>query len=179
MTKKSLRAVWWSVTLLYITFIFATLGVMPRIWPKIDSLLAGKSVLAIYVIYSIVGALTLNFILFIKRERSYRKYILFFLFIGIIIATIKLVKLPAEKIHVAEYGLLGVLFYNALKVDFDRFGKKLYIYGIIACLIIGILDEIIQLILPNRYFGWSDIVVNSVCAIVVLLMIKFVILTKQ
>ena len=100
------------------------------------------------------------------------------MFIGIIIVTIKLAKLPAEKIHVAEYGLLGILFYNALKIDFDRFGKRLYIYGILGCSIAGFVDEIIQLILPNRYFAWSDVIINGTCAIVVLMMIKFSILRK-
>lgn len=98
------------------------------------------------------------------------------MFIGTFIVIVKLAKLPAEKIHVAEYGLLGVLLYNALRIDFDRFGKKLYVYGILVCLIVGTLDEIIQLILPNRYFDWCDVFVNGVSGIVMLLMIKFSIL---
>lgn len=78
MTKMSLRAIWWSITFLYIAFIYATLGVMPMIWDKINTILAGKSVAVVYTIYSIVGTLIFIYISFIKKERSLLKYVSFF-----------------------------------------------------------------------------------------------------
>jgi len=176
MTKTNLRATWWLAIILYIAFIYATLGVMPNIWDALNDMLAGKTIAILYIIYSLIATAILIHILFVKKEKSFRKYILFFLFMGIIFAMVKLVKFPAEKTHIAEYGLLGILVYNALKVDFDRFDKRLYLSGIVICLVVGALDEIIQGILPNRYFNWSDVLLNGVSGITTLLLIRFNIL---
>ena len=176
MIKTNLRKIWWLFTFLYVVLIYATLGIMPRIWDKLDSLASGKLVSIFYIFYAVVAVFIFVFILFVKKEKSPLKFILFLFFMGITIATLKFAKFPAEKVHIAEYGLLGVLLYNALKIDFDRFGNKLYIIGMIACSAIGALDEVIQLILPNRYFDWRDIFMNGLCGMIALLMIKFNIL---
>lgn len=178
MTKTTLRKIWWSVTFFYIALIYATLGIIPGIWDKLDAFLSGKVVLMQYIIYSVIASLIFTYMLFFKKEKSSLRYLLFFLFIGITITAVKLAKFPAEKAHLAEYGLLGVMVYNALKIDFDRFDKKLYINGALFCVVIGALDEVIQLFLPNRYFGWGDIFMNGLGGTITLLIIKFNILKK-
>ena len=171
--KIYLRKIWWIAAFLYVVFIYSTLGIAPALWNKLNYFLGGKVILAQYIIYSIIGLLILIYIAFIKKEKSPIKYFLFFLFIGLFFVMIKLAKYPAEKIHIAEYGLLGVFLYNALKMHFNRLSGKLYTYGFILCLIIGALDEVIQWILPNRYFGWYDIFMNGASGMITLLIIRF------
>lgn len=60
-----------------------------------------------------------------------------------------LVPLPIERIHFVEYGILGWISWRA-------FGKGAFIYVIS----IGILDELIQGVLPNRVFDFRDICMN-------------------
>lgn len=69
----------------------------------------------------------------------------------IAIAIFKLIPLPIERIHFIEYGVLGWLSYWA-------FGKKAIIYVIT----VGIIDELIQGALPNRFFDMRDIMMNIV-----------------
>jgi hypothetical protein len=159
--------------------IYFTLGSAPAIWKNFNALLQGKGVFAQYIIYSFTGIIIFIYILFIKKERAISRYFLFLLFIGMSFIMIRLEKNPGEKIHLAEYGLLGILLYNALKIDFDRFSLKLYFYGSLICFLAGAFDEIIQGILPNRYFTWHDIVVNGLSGIIALLMIRFNILREN
>lgn len=66
------------------------------------------------------------------------------------------IKLPEEKIHLIEYALLGLLVYK----DFFKGRIKLYL-SILFLLIVASLDEIFQLILPDRIFDYRDIFFNS------------------
>ena len=177
-TKKSLKKIWWAITICYIMLIYATLGFAPAIWKNLNTLLQGKGVLAQYIIYSLIGIIAIIYIVFIKKERAINRYFLFLLFIGMSFIMLKLEKNPGEKIHLAEYGLLGVLLYNALKIDFDRFSPKLYIYGSLICVLAGAFDEVIQWLLPNRYFTLHDIFVNGLSGIIALLVTRFNILAS-
>lgn len=177
MAKVKLRKIWWTLVLSYIALLYLTLGCMPTVWSKINAFFGGKGVISIYLIYSLTGISIFIYILFIKKEKSIRKYLLFFLFSIIFLIMTKLEKNPGEKIHMAQYGLLGILLYNALKIDFDRFGRKLYLYAFIICVITGALDEVIQWILPNRCFTWHDVFINGLSGIITLLGIRFIFLS--
>ena len=151
---------------------------MPAVWDNLNALLGGNGVVVQYVMYSITGMAILYYLLFIKKEKSPITYLLFFLFIGIYFIMFKFEERPGEKIHMAQYGLLGVLLYNALKVDLDRFNRKLYMYGSVICFITGGFDEVVQGILPNRTFTWHDVFINGASGIIALLLIRFNILEK-
>lgn len=179
MTKTNLRKIWWIITTLYISFIYATLGNAPAIWKSLNSLLGGKGVVAQYIIYSLVFIGVFIYILWVKKERLITRYLLFFLFISIFFIMVEFEKNPAEKIHTAQYGLFGVLLYNALKIDFNPLNKNLYLCGFFICLVAGTLDEVIQGILPNRVFTWHDIFINGISGIIALLIIRFNILNLK
>ena len=85
-----------------------------------------------------------------------------FMFSVMLIAGIVLayqMKIPEERIHILEYGILGWLAGR----DLIKTGSKLK--GIIsACLFtifIGYLDEMFQKVLPYRVFDVRDIVFNG------------------
>jgi len=178
MTKANSKKIWWGITLLYTFFIYSTLGVASKIWDTLDNLLGGRLVAILYIIYSALAISTFIYILIVKREKALKKYILFFLLTVIFFIIIKSVEYPVEKIHLSEYGLLGVFLYNALKIDLDRYSKKLYLYGFLTCLIIGFIDEIIQWFLPTRVFDWRDVFLNGVGGMITLLIIRFSILKE-
>jgi VanZ family protein len=68
-------------------------------------------------------------------------------------------KIPIERIHILEYGILGWF------AGRDLVGKEKKIWGILLALIfvglIGVLDEVFQAILPYRYFDLRDVGFNE------------------
>jgi hypothetical protein len=178
MTKVDLRKAWWLIILCYVAFIYSTLGCTPAIWDKIDAFFGYDGVSVLYILYWLIFILLLFYIIFIKRERSEAQYVKLFIFILIFLTMVRLEKYPGEKIHMAEYGLLGVFLYNALKIDFGIFDRRLYIFGSLISIIIGAVDEVVQLALPNRFFTWHDVFVNGLSGILTLLIIRVNILKR-
>jgi len=75
-------------------------------------------------------------------------------------------KFPEEKFHFVEYGLLGYLC-GWVQEGRRYFGKK---EAMALLLLVGVLDELIQGVLPYRIFDIHDIFWNSVsswCGILV------------
>ena len=113
--------------------------------------------IAFGLIFVILG---LAFLFFRIKGSSFNIKTLLFSFLliaGIVLAY--QMKIPEEKIHILEYGMLGWLAGR----DLIKRGGKLR--GIIsACLFtffIGYLDELFQKVLPYRVFDVRDIVFNG------------------
>ena len=66
---------------------------------------------------------------------------------------------PAERFHLAEYGLLSYLTFRACRLD-ASYGASLAI-GLVIASLLGAGDEFIQWSLPNRVFEWKDIWLNA------------------
>ncbi len=80
------------------------------------------------------------------------------------------IRLPEERFHLLEYGLLAALVYAALLERQRRGGELRWAAGpaLVAVAIIGLagwLDEGIQHLLPNRYYDWVDVGLNPVAGI--------------
>ena len=179
MTEKRLRIFWWALTTAYISTTYAMLGIMPSMWTWFNSYFGGNGVMVQYAVYALVCMSVLYHMFFLKKERHAIKYVLFFLFLLIFFVMIKFEKNPGEKIHMAQYGLFGILLYNFLKADFNRYDNKLYIVGAAICMVAGAIDEVIQGALPNRYFTWHDVFINGISGIIALLIIRFNILDRE
>jgi len=65
---------------------------------------------------------------------------------------------PVEQIHAAEYAVLAVLVYRAPAKEIDSRARGLI--ALTYTCIIGVVDEMIQYVLPNRVFDPRDIAVN-------------------
>ena len=99
-------------------------------------------------------------ILIIRRSSNLFKIVIF---IAILIGGMWLtwqLKIPEEKIHFLEFAVLG-WFASRDLIKADKKIKGI-IFALVFTLMIGILDEIFQGVLPYRYFQWCDIGFNSV-----------------
>jgi len=179
MDKMMKRKLWWSIIGGYILLVYTTLGVVPGVWDFIDGLLGGNGAFVVMALLVAAGLVVLLHMVFIKKERDAKEYLLFMLFLWAYLALGKIARMPVEKVHMIEYSILGFMAYNALKIDLDRYEWKLYIYGAVFCLVIGVVDEVIQGILPNRVFDFRDIFINVVSSFTVLAVIRFNILKKS
>ena len=69
--------------------------------------------------------------------------------------------------HFTEYLILGILVYNFIK----NYDKKNYI-SIIICMIYAISDEVHQIYVPGRSFQIRDIIIDTLGAIIGILIIS-------
>lgn len=83
-------------------------------------------------------------------------YIMFFLRLG----------LP-ERSHLMEYSILTIFIHKALIERFKYRDNKLkpVVFTFIMTVLIGVIDECIQLMLPNRVFDINDILFNGIAII--------------
>lgn len=125
----------WLIVIAYTVLILATLPWARQLWAIVGERNG---------FFIIIGLYAASII----RVRDVR-FISLLTVISIII--FKLIPLPIERIHFIEYGILGWLSYWA-------FGWKAIFYVIT----IGIIDELIQGILPDRFFDMRDIWMNVI-----------------
>ena len=74
--------------------------------------------------------------------------------------------IPEERTHLIEYGILALFIHEALKERRDQ-GGRVPAPGWLAVLLaatIGVLDELVQAVLPNRVFDVRDIGFNCLAA---------------
>ncbi len=78
---------------------------------------------------------------------------------------------PEERTHLIEYGILGVLIYQAL-IERRRNGvpvRSPAALAVIATASLGLIDEVIQAILPNRVWDIRDVGFNALAGLMAVL----------
>lgn len=73
---------------------------------------------------------------------------------------------PAERTHLMEYGVLGVFVHEAL-VERASQGRRVPVPAVVAVVLtaaLGVVDEGIQWLLPNRVFDPVDMLFNFLAA---------------
>jgi Ca2+/Na+ antiporter len=73
--------------------------------------------------------------------------------------TLKLWRRPEEAIHFLEYGLLGFFLFKAFRHHIHD--KSVYIAAFLLGAMIGLFDEILQWMIPLRYWDLRDVGLNA------------------
>jgi hypothetical protein len=73
--------------------------------------------------------------------------------------TLKLWRAPEEAVHFLEYGLLGFFLFRALSLSVRD--KSIYLIAFFLGSLVGTFDEILQWIMPNRYWDFRDAGLNA------------------
>jgi arylsulfatase A-like enzyme/VanZ family protein len=147
----------WGIVAVYTGFIYATLSVAPELWGTLFRMTQGR-------INYVVPVIAAGFAVWVPfRIASLRLGIAaVFSTIGIAVVYVSLLtwlsQSPAERFHLAEYGLLSLLTYRASRLDRDH--GKAVVFGFIVAFVLGTGDEMIQWSLPTRVFEWKDIWLN-------------------
>ncbi len=76
--------------------------------------------------------------------------------------TLKLWRAPEEAVHFLEYGLLGFLLFRALSHSMRD--KSVYLAAFFIGSIVGVFDEILQWIVPGRFWDFRDAGLNALAA---------------
>ena len=110
----------------------------------------------------IVGVIFLTgfLILIIKKHPNFLKFSICLIVLILGIWLVWQLKIPEEKIHFLEFAVLGWF----ISKDLIKPGRKAkgIVFALTFTLMIGVLDEVFQGILPYRYFQWCDIGFNSI-----------------
>lgn len=81
--------------------------------------------------------------------------------------TLSYIEHPEERIHVIMYGVVALLIYAAL-LERSVYGKRITTIPIVVVAVtaaLGSIDEVLQLILPNRVFDVHDILYNILASV--------------
>lgn len=158
MKQKVGKKLFWPFVLaqIYTLAIFVSLYFTPFLRDFLaERYLLGQFVSGIYVLFSLF-ALTL--FLYKYRIRSWRAYLSFLFILGLFLFQFLNTPRWIERIHLLEYGIFYILWFRV----FRHFLRGVLLYGITLWFtgLVGFSEELIQHLLPNRYFDWNDIYLN-------------------
>ncbi|KAA3631942.1 MAG: VanZ family protein [Bacteroidetes bacterium] len=76
-------------------------------------------------------------------------------------------EIPEERTHLIEYGVLAIFVHEAIKERYRLTTLVLQpaLIAIFITAVFGIIDECIQIFLPNRVFDFRDIIFNTLAGI--------------
>lgn len=162
-----------ALTLLYTLFIFAMVPVFPTLWDYAFGLFPNVLEKFVFWLVGLVGVGYFAFFIYVRRNRD----LLFYLWSAILFLAYyplvySLSEYPAERFHVAEYGVLSILAYRWLHVPVGT----IWVYpGVLGyAFLVGTIDEAIQYFLPGRFFEFRDMSINWASALVATCLIAFV-----
>lgn len=114
--------------------------------------------------FALLGLISMGYLWFCRsRNRGY-ELARFVAPVALLLALVYLIESnPIKYIHVPEYVILTLLTYFAI----NRFSNiSTIVAAVIYSCMLGVFDEIHHGIHPSRYFGWTDMVINSVGSVI-------------
>jgi hypothetical protein len=158
----------WVWALLTVVAIYSTLGLQGKLAASLrdlDMLVNSYILFLILLIFAILGS---------GLKRQIGRYEIW-VTLGIIavygMLMVRLFLSPEERTHLFEYGLVGVLIFQAL-AERKRHARQNWAPAVIAIVVtalLGWLDEGIQVILPNRVFDIRDVGFNALAGLMAIL----------
>jgi hypothetical protein len=138
--------------------VFATVP-LARTLQELVSEQFGRVYFLYFVVAGFAAILTMAGLSLWRRRLPVNAYLALIAVSGMFLAGLySLREAPEEAVHYLEYGLLSVLAYRALV---HRFGdSSVYLLSVLVAGCVGIADEWLQWVTPDRYWGFRDIRIN-------------------
>lgn len=123
---------------------------------------------AILALFVVVAVFILRWCL--RRSPGRRELVVLALFGVLYLAVLWPIRMPEERFHLLEYGLLGGLIYSALlerrrPAAGMRWSAPAAAPAVLLTGLAGWVDEGIQYLLPNRQYDWIDVGLNLLAAV--------------
>ncbi len=153
------RYILWSTVALYTAclpyVILAYRSIVKHFSPQIAGRIPLFIIIALAAIYTIIC---------IKKNRTARCLIVIAVS-GIIVIFVMNFEANANKyIHIPEYILMSWILYHALALDYKGSGILLLVF--ICAAMLGVVDEIMQGMHPQRTYGWTDMIIDAASSII-------------
>ncbi len=156
----------WALVIIWTGLIYSTLYIVRPICEFLKQYTPFDAIIWGLFVLTLIGII--YFVFFHVRRMKPLSYLLFFGTLACYAAALFWLKIPEERIHLIQYGILVCLLVRALRLDFPP--SAAYAGAFVLTSLLGLGDEGIQHILPNRYFQWKDVILNSVSAALGLLL---------
>ena len=150
----------WGLAIAYVGFVYCTVPLMPKVWAALSMHTQGSIGYAGILAVIVIGLILLVGVVRRVGASSWIPYValgLIAVAYGHLLMTYS--QFPAERLHLVEYGFVGFLLNRALRLDVGR--NRAYALAFCLTVLIGVGDELIQLLLPQRFFEMKDIQLNA------------------
>ena len=119
---------------------------------------------------SIMAVLALSVFFYLVRDRNKRFLLIYFAVpVSVLLAAVAFLESnPIKYTHIPEYAFLTWLVFLALGEN----SKIALVTAVIFASILGVIDEFHHGIHPERYFGWKDMIINTIGAVIGALVIN-------
>ena len=155
----------WFATLVVMLAIYSTIGLAREI---ATTLIEREKLDEFYILCFLI----IVFIIFLNGIKGSALWKIIWIGFGVVaVYAMIFVRMgigAAERTHLFEYGLVGILIYHAL-TERKSNGKPVFSPPLLAFLLtvlLGVIDELIQAFLPSRVFDARDILFNTVAPFV-------------
>ena len=162
----------WAAVAAYTVLLYGTLTVLYDLYIAVYGRLGEVEMSqSINRAFLVAGLALLGFIV-LGLPRTVRSYLVFGLICLAVAACLQVITTPAKRLHLFQYGPLTMLVFDAVR--FRVASRFRYIWTIVIVSVIGLGDETLQWILPNRHFGIPDLLTNTTAGLLTLVFIAFV-----
>ena len=148
----------WLYVALFSALIYATIPVARALRDAVDASIGREIFLYLVLAMAAVVAGCAYRLLRRRRMTPSAHLCLYAVLAVFAIFAWRLRAIPEEAIHVAEYGVLGLLVYRALLHRVRDW--SIYVAASVVVGMIGTIDEFLQWIAPSRYYDVRDILIN-------------------
>ena len=158
------RIIWWASVVAYtavLPWVIVVFNSINRYFSsEITANVSHIIMIILGVFYTIVS---------VRKKKATQCLIILGIGALIVLSIVKFETNPNKYIHIPEYVLMTWLLYQALAIDYKGSGIFLLIFTCAALL--GIVDEILQGIHPQRTYGWKDMIIDTASGFIGVLML--------
>jgi VanZ family protein len=158
----------WKWVLLYTLLLYSSANYTRRFmdWLESKNLEGFLAIFLMLAVMGLVGLLVYRVVRFSLGSMLNRILILAVFSLICLYCMVYLTPLTIERVHFLEYGFLTFLCYSALKKEHTGF--RTYGFALVAVAVIGFTDEVLQGVLPIRYYDNRDFMLNVVAGVLTL-----------
>ena len=155
----------WALLVAWTLVIWAAVPFAPAL-RDVVALAWGRSFFT-YAVIAVIVAAALTLLVRLRRRQTSLSAPVWLVAVGIVFAWYAwaLRDIPEEAVHLVEYAVLGLLSFRAFSHRLRD--PTIYLCGTAVGTLVGIVDEGLQWVAPNRYWTGSDLGINLVASALV------------
>lgn len=164
----------WLRVLVWTAIVYASIPLARTIQAGVESSVGVVAFTAVTLVAIALGATAVVRVAWHARpeHRAFRLVALACITAVFAFLTLRLRDSPEEALHFVQYGILAVLVLRAVSARTESRNPSAYLSAAAVCVLIGAGDEVIQWLVPERFFDFRDIGLNAVAALGVLAAIR-------
>ena len=154
-----LRVLLWTLVAVYTFLLPYLIVVYNAIVKHFSAAIAGKVPITIIIVMGVVFTIVV-----LVLQKNIKTLILLIPCAIIAWILISLEPNPNKYIHIPEYVVMSWILFEAISIDYK--GRGIFYLVFICGASLGVVDEMMQGILPGRFYGWRDMIMNSAATVI-------------